>query len=38
MRAGGLTLEDLTGPKFTRLQKVLLLQGNGRLTAELRWA
>lgn len=37
-RAGGLTLEDLTGPKFTRLQKVQLLQGNGRLTAELRWA
>ena len=33
----GLTLDDLTGPKFTRLEKVKLLIHEGRLTAELRW-
>lgn len=36
--ANGLTLEDLTGPKFTRLQQVQLLMNEGRLTAELRWS
>jgi nucleoside-diphosphate-sugar epimerase len=33
----GLTLEDLTGPKFTRLQKIQLLQEGGRLSVDLRW-
>ncbi len=33
----GLTLEDLTGPKFTRLQKIQLLQDGGRLSVDLRW-
>ena len=33
----GLTLEDLTGPRFTRLEHVKLLTENGRLTADLRW-
>jgi nucleoside-diphosphate-sugar epimerase len=32
-----LTLEDLTGPKFTRLQKIQLLQEGGRLSVDLRW-
>ena len=36
-KSGGLTLEDLTGPKFTRLEQVKLLMHDGRLTAELRW-
>ena len=36
-KSNGLTLEDLTGPKFTRLEKVKLLMHEGRLTAELRW-
>ena len=36
-KSGGLTLEDLTGPKFTRLEKVKLLMLDGRQTAELRW-
>lgn len=36
-RTAGLTIEDLTGPKFTRLQKIQLLINDGRLTAELRW-
>lgn len=33
----GLTLEDLTGPRFTRLERVNLLMHEGRLTADLRW-
>ena len=33
----GLTLEDLTGARFTRLEQVQLLTREGRLTAELRW-
>ena len=36
-KRGGLTLDELTGPKFTRLQKIQLLVSDGQLTAELRW-
>jgi nucleoside-diphosphate-sugar epimerase len=33
----GLTLENLTGPAFTRLEQVQLLMNEGRLTVDLRW-
>lgn len=33
----GLTLEDLQGPKFTRLQQIQLLRDGGRLSVDLRW-
>ncbi len=37
-QANDLTLHDLTGPRFTRLEQVKLLLEGGRLTAELRWS
>jgi nucleoside-diphosphate-sugar epimerase len=37
-RANGLTLDDLTGPRFTRLARIRVLQEGGRLDSSLRWA
>jgi nucleoside-diphosphate-sugar epimerase len=37
-RRHGLTLEDLVGPRFTRLARVRELQAAERLTEDLRWA
>lgn len=36
-RAHGLTLDELTGPRFTRLARVRELQAAGLLDADLRW-
>ena len=33
----GLTLEDLTGPRFTRLARINELKAEGRLDDDLRW-
>ena len=33
----GLRLEDLTGPRFQRIQQIRLLLGGGRLDDQLRW-
>jgi hypothetical protein len=33
----GLTLEDLTGPRYTRLARINELKAAGRLDDELRW-
>ncbi len=34
----GLTIEDLTGPRFTRLARINELKAEGRLDDDLRWA
>jgi nucleoside-diphosphate-sugar epimerase len=36
-RKAGLTLEDLTGPRLQRIQRVLSLLGDGAITTDLRW-
>jgi nucleoside-diphosphate-sugar epimerase len=36
-RTTGLTLEDLTGPRFTRLARINQLKGAGLLDDDLRW-
>jgi hypothetical protein len=36
-RAHALTREQLEGPRFQRIRRVLELQGKGRLDARLRW-
>jgi nucleoside-diphosphate-sugar epimerase len=33
----GLTLDDLTGPRYTRLARIKALQADGRLDDDLRW-
>jgi nucleoside-diphosphate-sugar epimerase len=37
-RKAGLTLEDLTGPRLQRIQRVLSLLGEGAITTDLRWS
>jgi nucleoside-diphosphate-sugar epimerase len=36
-RHHGVTLDDLTGPRFTRLEKIRELQRSGRLSDDVRW-
>lgn len=36
-RANGLTIDDLTGPRFTRLARIDELKSQGRLDDDLRW-